>query len=206
MSRDSQKIAEFEDRYGYTPKPYLRDGINDARYYQLANKYPNEESRYIAAVRLFAVVFPEPKVAPPKGKQREVIRQWLLWLSRRQEYDSAEELLILCKKATGTGSVDIINSIITQTLELANWRKASEAPPQTNLAVEALAPSEDEEPVDSGESSDTSTTKGMTDFELLESFKNTEAYRSANAKDKRAMKKAFAEMSYEERVLYFAVD
>jgi hypothetical protein len=152
------------------------------------------------------VVFPEPKVAPPKGKQREVIRQWLLWLSRREKYDCAEELLILCKKATGTGSIDIINSIINQTLELSNWRKASQAIPQTSIGVEALAPSEAEEPVDLVDSSDTSPTKGMTDFELLESFKNTEAYRSANAKDKRVMKKAFAEMSYEERVLYFAVD
>ena len=130
MNGDAKKIVEFEERYGYTPKPYLRDGINDARYYQLSNNHPNEQSRYAAAVRLFAVVFHEPKVAPQRGKQREVIRQWLLWLSRREKFSDVEELVILCKKETGTGSADTINSIINQTSELMNWRNASSAPPE----------------------------------------------------------------------------
>ncbi len=124
MSGDGQKIAEFEERYGYTPKPYLRDGIKDARYYQLSNNHPNEQSRYVAAVRLFAVVFHEPKVAPPRGKQREVIRQWLLWLSRREAFSSVEELVDLCKKETGVGSDEMIISIINQTSELAKWQRS----------------------------------------------------------------------------------
>ncbi len=121
---DGQKIAEFEARYGYTPKPYLRDGINDARYYKLSNYHPDEQSRYEAAVRLFAVVIHESKVAPPRGKQREVIRQWLLWLSGRQEFTSIEELQDLCRKETGVDSVETINSIINQTSELRKWRHA----------------------------------------------------------------------------------
>ena len=131
MNGDGQKIAEFEDRYGYKPKPYLRDGINDARYYQLTNNHPNEQSRYAAAVRLFAVVFHEPKVAPHRGKQREVIKQWLLWLSRREKYSDVEELVVQCKKETGTGSPDTINSIINQTSELMSWRNASYVPPMS---------------------------------------------------------------------------
>lgn len=125
MNGDQHKIAEFEERYGYTPKPYLRDGLKDARYYQLSNNHSNEHSRLDAAVRLFAVVVHEPKVAPPRGKQREVIRQWLLWLSGRQEYTSVEELVNLCKRETGVGSAETVNSIINQSLELMNWRKAS---------------------------------------------------------------------------------
>lgn len=124
MNGDGRKIAEFEERYGYTPKPCLRDGLKDARYYQLSNNYPNEESRLAAAVRLFAVVVHEPKVAPPRGKQREVIRQWLLWLSGRQEYMGVEELVDLCKRETGIGNAETINSILNQTLELSDWRKA----------------------------------------------------------------------------------
>ena len=31
VTGDGQKIAEFEKRYGYTPKPYLRDGLNEDR-------------------------------------------------------------------------------------------------------------------------------------------------------------------------------
>ena len=46
----------------------------------------------------------------------------------------------------------------------------------------------------------------VTDLELLENFKNSKSYRAANAKDKRAMKKVFAQMTYEERILYFALD
>ena len=124
MNGDEQKLAEFEERYGYTPKPYLRDGIKDPRYYQLSNYHPNESSRYAAAVRLFAVVVHEPKVAPPRGKQREVIRQWLIWLSGRQDYMSVEQLVDLCKRETGVGSAETINSIVNQTSELTDWRNA----------------------------------------------------------------------------------
>ena len=123
MNGDGQKIAEFEERYGYTPRPYLRDGINDSRYYQLSNNHPNEQSRHAAAVRLFAVVFHEPKVAPPRGKQREVVKQWLLWISRREAFSSLEELAGQCKRETGTGSEDMINTIINQTSELMKWQK-----------------------------------------------------------------------------------
>jgi hypothetical protein len=121
VSGDTQKIAEFEERYGYSPKPYLRDGIQDARYYKLTNFYPDESSRYTAAVRLFSVVFHEPKVAPPRGKHRELIRQWLLWLSRREEYMDIEELVDRCKRETGIGSEEMINSIIIQVTELIAW-------------------------------------------------------------------------------------
>ena len=125
VSGDTQKIAEFEERYGYSPKPYLRDGIQDARYYKLTNFYPDESSRYTAAVRLFSVVFHEPKVAPPRGKHRELIRQWLLWLSRREEYMDIEELVDRCKRETGIGSEELINSSIIQVTELIAWRNAS---------------------------------------------------------------------------------
>ena len=120
---DAHKIAEFEERYGYTPKPFLRDGIKDSRYYHLSNNYSNEASRYAAAVRLFSVVVHEPKVAPPRGKQREGIRQWLLWHSGRQDYDGVEQLVELCKRETGIGSAEMINSIINQTSELTAWIK-----------------------------------------------------------------------------------
>jgi hypothetical protein len=191
---DEQKIAEFQQRYGYMPKPYLRDGINDARYYKLSNYYADEHSRYTAAVRLYAVVVHEPKVAPPRGKQREVIRQWLMWLSGRQEWTSSEELFDLCKRETGTGSIETINSIINQTAELNDWRNASLVAPENtshldsiaNIAVEAAASS--------------------ADAQLLENLKNNESYRVANAKDRKAMKKAFAKMTIEERLLYFSPD
>jgi hypothetical protein len=87
VTGDGQKIAEFEKRYGYTPKPYLRDGLNDSRYYKLSNYYADEHSRYTAAVRLLAVVVHESKVAPPRGKQREVIRRRKT-ISYRIEVDS----------------------------------------------------------------------------------------------------------------------
>ena len=125
MNGDELKIAEFRDRYGYAPKPYLRDGIEDARYYRLSNNYPNEQSRFEAAVRLFAVVVHEPKVAPPRGKQREVVRQWLLWLHRREVYTGVEPLVDLCNRETGIGIAELMNSIINQTSELSDWRNAS---------------------------------------------------------------------------------
>ena len=205
-SGDAQKIAEFEDRYGYTPKPRLRAGLLDYRYYQLSNKHPNEESRYAAAVRLFSVVFHEPKVTPPRGKQREVVRQWMLWLSRRQQFESIEDLVYLCKRATGVESADLVNSIISQNTELASWQKAGVAASQAKSKLDhldkigevatkvAVAPTEAE------------AAPKTTVVELLENFKNADSYRTASAKDKRAMKKAFAEMSHEDRVLYFKVD
>jgi len=191
---DAKKIAEFEERYGYAPKPFLRDGIKDSRYYQLSNNYPDEASRYAAAVRLFAVVAHEPKVAPPRGKQREVIRQWLLWLSGRQEYDGVEQLVDLCKRETGIGSDETINSIINQTSELMDWRNARSVAAALRRNFEAV------------ETTDTVAATKVTDVELLENFKKNESYLVANAKEKRAMKKAFAEMTYEERILYFAAD
>ena len=206
MAGDGSKIAEFEARFGYTPKPYLRDGIQDSRYYHLSNKYPNESSRYEAAVRLLAVVANESKVAPPRGKQREVIRQWLLWLCRRQVFNGVEELVVLCKKETAVGSVDTINSIIDQTLELTEWRKAGP------LANERRSKWDDEvTPEVADTQAEVQAANGRADsnsadLALLEKFKNGESYQGANAKDKRAMKKAFAEMTYEERVLYFALD
>ena len=44
------------------------------------------------------------------------------------------------------------------------------------------------------------------DLELLDNFKNDESDRAASAKDNRAIKKAFARMTYDERILYFALD
>ena len=197
MNGDEQKIAEFEKRYGYTPKPYLRDGINDSRYYQLSNKHPNESSRFAAAVRLFAVVANESKVAPPRGKQREVIRQWLMWLSGRQVFTNVEELADLCNKEIGIRSVDTINSIINQTLELTVWRNAVPVATDTLSHLDSIHA--------------TNTTIAVADpkeidVELLDNFKNDESYRAASAKDKRAMKKAFAKMTDEERILYFGLD
>jgi len=194
MNGDAQKIAEFEERYGYTPRPFLRDGIKDSRYYQLSNNYPDEASRYAAAVRLFSVVAHEPKVAPPRGKQREVIRQWLLWIRGRQEYEGVEQLVDLCKRETGIGSDETINSIINQTSELTDWRNA-------RLVAAALRSN-----FDALETTDAVAATKVTDVELLENFKNSESYLVANAKEKRAMKKAFAAMTYEERILYFTVD
>ena len=194
MDGDGQKLAEFEERYGYTPKPFLRDGIKDSRYYQLSNNHPNEPSRYAAAVRLFAVVVHEPKVAPPRGRQREVIRQWLIWLSGRQDYMSVEQLVDLCKRETGIGSAETINSIINQTSELTDWRSARSVATEMRSNIDAIEITDD-----------VADTK-VTDFELLDNFKNAESYRAASAKDKRAMKKAFARMTYEERILYFALD
>jgi len=203
---DAKKIAEFEERYGYTPKPFLRDGIKDARYYQLSNYYPDEDSRFIAAVRLFAVVFHEPKVAPPRGKQREVIKQWLVWLSGRQGYTDVEELVDLCKKETGVGSDDTINSIINQTTELTNWRDIRSVQTKARTDADAAATTaEIGAIVETATTNATAATK-VIDTELLDNFKNDELYRAANAKDKRAMKKAFANMTDEERVLYFVVD
>ena len=194
MNGDGQKLAEFEERYGYTPKPYLRDGIKDPRYYQLSNYHPNEPSRYTAAVRLFALVVHEPKVAPPRGKQREVIRQWLIWLSGRQDYMSVEQLVDLCKRETGIGSAETINSIINQTSELTDWRSARSVATEMRSNIDAIEITDD-----------VADTK-VTDFELLDNFKNAESYRAASAKDKRAIKKAFARMTYEERILYYALD
>ncbi len=194
MNGDGQKIAAFEERYGYTPKPHLRDGIKDSRYYQLSNYHPNEHSRRDAAVRLFAVVVHEPKVAPPRGKQREVIRQWLIWLSRRQAYLSVEELVNLCKRETGIGNAETINSIVNQTSELNNWRNAPSVVTETQRIFETVT------------SADAVDAAKVTDDELLNILKNDETYRAANAKDRRTMKKAFAKMSHEERALYFALD
>ena len=191
---DAHKIAAFEERYGYTPKPFLRDGINDSRYYHLSNNYPNEASRYAAAVRLFSVVVHESKVAPPRGKQREGIRQWLLWLSGRQDYDGVEELVDLCRKEIGIGNAETINSIINQTSELTAWRNARLVATASRSNFDAVV------------STDAVAATEVTDHELLENFKNHESYLAADAKDKRAMKKAFAKMTYEERILYFAVD
>lgn len=211
-SGDEKKIAEFVDRYGYTPKPCLREGLNDYRYYQLSNRHPDEESRYEAAVRLFAVVFHEPKVTPPRGKQREVVKPWLLWLSRREEFEGMDELVELCRRATGVESVDLINSIIGQTPELANWQRAGVAVTESNShldsieaenAAKAIAAKTIKEPVETPE---VAAAPNATDFELLENFKNSESYRAASPKDKKAMKKAFAAMSYEERAMYFVVD
>ena len=189
MSGDTQKIAEFEERYGYSPKPYLRDGIVDARYYKLTNFYPDESSRYTAAVRLFAVVFHEPKVAPPRGKHRELIRQWLLWLSRREEYMGIEELVDRCKRETGIGSEELIEVVVDK---LSHLESISAKVSVANENAEA--------------SLDASASINAKDLELLEKFKNHQAYRSANAKDRKAMKKAFANMTHEERVSYFALD
>ena len=194
MNGDGQKLVEFEDRYGYKPKPYLRDGINDPRYYQLSNYHFNEPSRYAAAVRLFAVIVHEPKVAPPRGKQREVIRQWLIWLSGRQDYVSVEQLVDLCKRETGISSAETINSIITQTSELTDWRNARSVATDTRSNFDAI------------ETTDAVADTKVTDLELLDNFKSDESYRAASAKDKRAMKRAFARMTYEERILYFALD
>lgn len=191
---DAQKIAAFEERYGYTPKPFLRDGINDSRYYQLSNNYPNESSRYAAAVRLFSVVVHEPKVAPPRGKQREGIRQWLRWHSGRQDYDDVEQLVDLCRRDIGIGSAETINSIINQTSELLAWRNARLVATASRSNLDAIETTEAVAAIE------------VTDLELLENFKNSKSYRAANAKDKRAMKKVFAQMTYEERILYFALD
>ena len=160
----------------------------------MSNNYPDEASRYAAAIRLFSVVAHEPKVAPPRGKQREVIRQWLLWLSGRQEYDGVEQLVDLCKRETGIGSDETINSIINQTSELMDWRNARSVAAALRRNFEAV------------ETTDTVAATKVTDVELLENFKKNESYLVANAKEKRAMKKAFAEMTYEERILYFAAD
>lgn len=206
MSGDTQKIAEFEERYGYSPKPYLRDGIQDARYYKLTNFYPDESSRYTAAVRLFAVVFHEPKVAPPRGKHRELVRQWLLWLSRREEYMGIEELTDRCKKETGIGSEDLINSIIIQVTELIAWRNASEVVVDKLSHLESISAKVSVANENAEASLDASASTNAKDLELLEKFKNHQAYRSANAKDRKAMKKAFANMTHEERVSYFALD
>lgn len=206
MSGDTQKIAEFEERYGYSPKPYLRDGIQDARYYKLTNFYPDESSRYTAAVRLFAVVFHEPKVAPPRGKHRELIRQWLLWLSRREEYMGIEELTGRCKRETGIGSEDLINSIIIQVTELIAWRNASEVVVDKLSHLESISAKVSVANENAEASLDASASTNAKDLELLEKFKNHQAYRSANAKDRKAMKKAFANMTHEERVSYFALD
>ena len=205
-SGDAQKIAEFEDRYGYAPKPRLREGLNDYRYYQLSNKHPNEESRYAAAVRLFSVVFHEPKVTPPRGKQREVVRQWMLWLSRRQEFESLDDLVYLCKRATGVESEDLINSIISQNTELASWQKAGLAASESKSKLDHLDKIGDVVTNVAVAQTEAEAAPKATDLELLENFKNADSYRAASAKDKKAMKKAFAEMSYEDRVLYFAVD
>lgn len=194
MEGDGQKIAEFEKRYGYTPKPFLRDGLNDARYYKLSNYYADEQSRYTAAVRLLAVVVHESKVAPPRGKQREVIRQWLLWLSGREEFTSLEELQDLCRKETAIDSAETINSIINQTAELRDWRDARSVVVETHSNLDSISA-----PV-------VENTSKMTDAELLEKLKNHESFRTATAKDRKAIKKAFAKMTYEERVLYFALD
>ncbi|MCY2986037.1 MAG: hypothetical protein NTY15_20600 [Planctomycetota bacterium] len=210
-SGDEKKIAEFVDRYGYTPKPCLREGLNDYRYYQLSNRHPNEESRYEAAVRLLAVVFHEPKVTPPRGKQREVVKQWLLWLSRRQEFEGMEELVDLCRRATGVESVDLINSIIGQTPELANWQRAGVAVTESNSHLDSIEAENAARAIAAKTIKDTVVTPEVaavpnaTDFELLENFKNSESYRAASPQDKKAMKKAFAAMSYEERVMYFEV-
>ena len=206
MSGDTQKIAEFEERYGYSPKPYLRDGIVDARYYKLTNFYPDESSRYTAAVRLFAVVFHEPKVAPPRGKHRELIRQWLLWLSRREEYMGIEELVDRCKRETGIGSEELINSIIIQVTELIAWRNASEVVVDKLSHLESISAKVSVANENAEASLDASASINAKDLELLEKFKNHQAYRSANAKDRKAMKKAFANMTHEERVSYFALD
>lgn len=194
VTGDGQKIAEFEKRYGYTPKPYLRDGLNDSRYYKLSNYYADEHSRYTAAVRLLAVVVHESKVAPPRGKQREVIRQWLLWLSGRQDFTSVEELQDLCRKETGIDSAETINSIINQTSELSDWRNARSVVGETHSNLDSISTPVAEK------------TSKMTDAELLEKLKNDESFRATNSNDRRAMKKAFAKMTYEERVLYFALD
>lgn len=205
-SGDAKKIAEFEDRYGYTPKPRLREGLKDYRYYQLSNKHPNEESRYEAAVRLFSVVFHEPKVTPPRGKQREVVRQWMLWLSRRQQFESIEDLVYLCKRATGVESEELVNSIISQNTELASWQKAGLAASQSKSNLDHLDKIGDVVTKVAVATTEMEAAPKATDLELLENFKNADSYRAASAKDKRAMKRAFAEMSYEDRVLYFAVD
>jgi len=207
MNGDGHKIAEFEQRYGYTPKPYLRDGIKDARYYQLSNKHPNEASRLEAAIRLFAVVAHEPKVAPPRGKQREVIRQWLLWLSGRQEYTSIEELVDECRRETGIGNDDTLISIINQTPKLTEWQKAKSVATVTLSYLDSIGNDDHvAATTDTVERMDAEVATKVTDLELLDNFKNAESYLAANAKDKKAMKKAFANMTYEEKVLYFALD
>jgi hypothetical protein len=206
VSGDTQKIAEFEERYGYSPKPYLRDGIQDARYYKLTNFYPDESSRYTAAVRLFSVVFHEPKVAPPRGKHRELIRQWLLWLSRREEYMDIEELVDRCKRETGIGSEEMINSIIIQVTELIAWRNASKVVVDKLSHLESISAKVSVANENAESSLDASASTNAKDLELLEKFKNHQAYRSANAKDRKAMKKAFANMTHEERVSYFELD
>lgn len=207
MNGDRQKIAEFEERYGYSPKPYLRDGIVDARYYKLNNFYPDENSRYIAAVQLFTVVFHEPKVAPPRGKHREVIRQWLLWLSRREEYMGIEELSDRCKRETGIGSKDTISSIVNQISELIAWRNASEIVVDKLSHLESISAKVGLVATGNAVANlDASANTNSKDLELLEKFKNDQAYRSANSKDRKAMKKAFANMTHEERVSYFALD
>jgi hypothetical protein len=206
VSGDTQKIAEFEERYGYSPKPYLRDGIQDARYYKLTNFYPDESSRYTAAVRLFSVVFHEPKVAPPRGKHRELIRQWLLWLSRREEYMDIEELVDRCKRETGIGSEELINSSIIQVTELIAWRNASKVVVDKLSHLESISAKVSVANENAESSLDASASTNAKDLELLEKFKNHQAYRSANAKDRKAMKKAFANMTHEERVSYFELD
>ena len=206
VSGDTQKIAEFEERYGYSPKPYLRDGIQDARYYKLTNFYPDESSRYTAAVRLFSVVFHEPKVAPPRGKHRELIRQWLLWLSRREEYMDIEELVDRCKRETGIGSEEMINSIIIQVTELIAWRNASKVVVDKLSHLESISAKVSVANENAESSLDASASTNAKDLELLEKFKNHQAYRSANAKDRKAIKKAFANMTHEERVSYFDLD
>jgi hypothetical protein len=206
VSGDTQKIAEFEERYGYSPKPYLRDGIQDARYYKLTNFYPDESSRYTAAVRLFSVVFHEPKVAPPRGKHRELIRQWLLWLSRREEYMDIEELVDRCKRETGIGSEELINSIIIQVTELIAWRNASKVVVDKLSHLESISAKVSVANENAESSLDASASTNAKDLELLEKFKNHQAYRSANAKDRKAIKKAFANMTHEERVSYFELD
>ena len=206
VSGDTQKIAEFEERYGYSPKPYLRDGIQDARYYKLTNFYPDESSRYTAAVRLFSVVFHEPKVAPPRGKHRELIRQWLLWLSRREEYMDIEELVDRCKRETGIGSEEMINSIIIQVTELIAWRNASKVVVDKLSHLESISAKVSVANENAEASLDASANTDAKDLELLEKFKNKQAYLSASAKDRKAMKKAFANMTHEERVSYFELD
>ena len=117
-----------------------------------------------------------------------------------------EELVDRCKRETGIGSEELINSIIIQVTELIAWRNASEVVVDKLSHLESISAKVSVANENAEASLDASASINAKDLELLEKFKNHQAYRSANAKDRKAMKKAFANMTHEERVSYFALD
>jgi hypothetical protein len=117
-----------------------------------------------------------------------------------------EELVDRCKRETGIGSEELINSSIIQVTELIAWRNASKVVVDKLSHLESISAKVSVANENAESSLDASASTNAKDLELLEKFKNHQAYRSANAKDRKAMKKAFANMTHEERVSYFELD